>query len=160
MAEIPRPVFIYGTLCAKPLLAWVLTGNAAHVDKITTLLSPAKVENVARYSLHGCDYPAAIKEDGSSIHGYILQPKTLSQRRKLDDFAGEVYKVETVQAIQLGDDGEKVEGVVQADIYLWNGDKDMVSNEAWDFEWFIRERLEDWIDLFEGMEMVGGDEDD
>ncbi|KAG9258053.1 uncharacterized protein F5Z01DRAFT_644984 [Emericellopsis atlantica] len=77
-ATVPRPVFIYGTLCAKPLLAWALTGSAAHVDQITVLISPAKALNVARYSVHGCDYPAAIKKQGSYVTGYLLQPQTLS----------------------------------------------------------------------------------
>lgn len=158
MTAPPRPVFIYGTLCAKPLLAWVVTGNATQTDEITALICPAKVENIARYALHGRDYPAAIKEHASSIKGYLLQPQTLSQRRKLDDFEGEVYQVETVQVMRLGHDGETVESVVEADIYLWNGDKDMVSDQAWDLDWFLRESLEDWIDLFEGMEMVGDDD--
>ena len=157
MADAPRLVFIYGTLCAEPLLAWVLTGDATQVDETSTLISPARADNVARYSLHGRDYPAAVKESSSSINGYLLQPQTLSQRKKLDDFEGEIYQVETVQVTQYRPDGETVEGVVEADMYLWNGDKELLSDQRWDLEWFRRERLEDWIDLFAGMEMVGDD---
>ncbi|KAK1984109.1 hypothetical protein LZ30DRAFT_712455 [Colletotrichum cereale] len=157
MTTVPRPVFVYGTLCAKPLLAWVLTGNATQIEEISALICPAKVENVARYSLYGCDYPAAVKEHGSSINGYLLRPQTLAQRKKLDDFEGEVYQVNTIQAMLFSHDGETVESLIEADIYLWDGDKDLVSTQSWDLEWFFQERLEDWICLFEGMEMVGDD---
>ncbi|KAH6889481.1 hypothetical protein B0T10DRAFT_488048 [Thelonectria olida] len=157
MATAPRPVFIYGTLCAKPLLAWVLTGDATRIEEISALIRTAKVNGIARHALHGCDYPAAIKEHSSSIDGYLVQPQTVSQRKKLDDFEGEVYQVHTVQAMLFH--SETVESFIEADIYLWNGNADQVSNKSWDLEWFIKERLEDWIDLFEGMEMVGDDTD-
>lgn len=158
MATILRPVFIYGTLCAKPLLAWALTGDATKTEEISALLRPAKVENIARYALHGLYYPAAIREPGSYIDGYLLQPKTCSQRKKLDDFEGEVYQTETVQARLLSDGSGNAESLIEADIYLWNGDKDLVSDKSWDLDWFVRERLEDWIGLFEGMELLGDDD--
>ncbi|KAJ0163212.1 hypothetical protein CTA2_3338 [Colletotrichum tanaceti] len=159
MATTPRPVFIYGTLCAKPLLAWALTGDATRTEETSALLRPAKVEGIARYALHGFDYPAAVRERGSCTYGYLLQPKTRSQRKKLDDFEGEAYQTETVQARLLSDESETqtAEGLIEADVYLWNGVRDLVSDKSWDLEWFVRERLEDWIDLFEGMEMVGDD---
>ncbi|TQN66950.1 hypothetical protein CSHISOI_08492 [Colletotrichum shisoi] len=137
METIPKPIFIYGTRCAKPLLAWALTGDATKTEEMSALLRPAKVEDIARYALHGSDCPAA--------------------RKKLDDFEGEVYQTETVQARLLSDGSGTAESLVEADIYLWNGDKDLVSDKSWDLEWFVRERLEDWISLFEGMEMVGDD---
>ncbi|WQF84616.1 Putative gamma-glutamyl cyclotransferase, protein AIG2 [Colletotrichum destructivum] len=157
MATIPKPVFIYGTLCAKPLLAWALTGDATKTEEISALLRPAKVENIARYALHGLDFPAAIREPGSCTDGYLFQPKTCSQRKKLDDFEGEVYQNETVQARLSSDESGNTASLIEADIYLWNGDKDLVSDKSWDLDWFVRERLEDWIGLFEGMEMVGDD---
>jgi hypothetical protein len=53
------------------------------------------------------------------------------------------------------EDGRKVD----ADMYVWDGDMVKVSDESWDLEVFMKERLEDWLYLFEGMEMVG-DEDE
>ena len=41
---------------------------------------------------------------------------------------------------------------------LWNGDLDAISTEDWDLETFIRERLDDWLELFGHMELVGDDE--
>jgi hypothetical protein len=39
-------------------------------------------------------------------------------------------------------------------VYLWNGEMDGVSEDPWDLEVFIKERLQDWIDLFDGMELL------
>lgn len=159
MTTAPRLVFIYGTLCAQPLLAWVLTGDASQVEEISALIRSAKVENVARYSLHGCDYPGAIEERGSSINGYLLQPPTLSQRKKPGDFEGEVSQVNPIQVMMLSHRGKTVESSIEADIYLRNGDKFLVTNQSWDLKWFLQERLEDWIELSARMEMVGDGDD-
>ena len=71
------------------------------------------------------------------------------QCKKLDDFEGEAYKITHVEVVM--EDGTKVEG----DMYVWDGDMEKLSDEPWDLEWFVKERLEDWLDLFEGMELVG-----
>ena len=86
----------------------------------------------------------------------------------MDDFEGEAY-----QAVQV--DGEAAsartaiidsEGVgsemeiVRADMYVWNAAPDDVSEEGWDFEAFVRERLDDWLELFGGIELVGEDGDE
>lgn len=50
--------------------------------------------------------------------------------------------------------------MVEVDMYVWDGDMSEVSlQEPWELEVFIADRLGDWLDLFEGMELVGGDED-
>ena len=46
-----------------------------------------------------------------------------------------------------------------ADMYVWAGDMDEVSTLPWSLERFIQERLDDWLELFGGMELVGEDED-
>lgn len=61
MSTQPRLLFIYGTLCAKPLLAWVLTGDASNVGAVTHLARLARVSGFARFAVKGCDYPAVIK---------------------------------------------------------------------------------------------------
>lgn len=47
---------------------------------------------------------------------------------------------------------------VEADIFVWNGPPDVLSSEPWDLDTFVAERLEDWIDLFAGVELVGSDD--
>ncbi|KAM0350180.1 hypothetical protein ACHAPU_003345 [Fusarium lateritium] len=42
-----------------------------------------------------------------------------------------------------------------ADMYVWNGDAENLTSEEWKLEDFVKQRLEDWIDLFAGMEMCG-----
>ncbi|XXH00009.1 hypothetical protein Hte_006350 [Hypoxylon texense] len=153
----PRPLFIYGTLRALPLLAWALTGDKSNIPAVTRLIQPAKVYGHARFSLQGLDYPAVIKDKpDSSVDGYLLMPETTSQRKKLDDFEGEAYKAVPVNATIL-DSGKET---VEADLYLWVGDPNALTVNPWELEAFERERLEDWLDLFEGMELVGESEDD
>ncbi|KAF4976748.1 hypothetical protein FZEAL_6627 [Fusarium zealandicum] len=154
-AAVPRPLFIYGTLRALPLLAWALTGDPSNTSVVARLTRPAKVYGYARYSLKGFDYPAVIKhpDASSSVDGYLLDLETVSQRKKLDDFEGETYKV-TPALVEL-----QVGSTVEADIYLWDGDIEGLSEEPWELDTFVKERLEDWIDLFEGMELVGEDSD-
>lgn len=160
-ASRPQPLFIYGTLCAMPLLSWVLTGDVSTdgTERASRLVRKARVNGYSRVSVHHCDYPAAVEQDGSSIDGYLLTPETSSQRRKLDDFEGEAYKVTSVTATISGENGDGGEAVV-ADMYVWNGEREALTSEPWNLETFIESRLDDWLDLFEGMELVGEDEED
>ncbi|KAF5013347.1 hypothetical protein FDECE_650 [Fusarium decemcellulare] len=150
----PRPLFVYGTLQALPLLAWVLTGDASKTSTVEALVQPARIYGYARYALRNQDYPAAIKysNESSSVDGYLVSMESASQRKKVDDFEGECYKVEHV-LVTLKDGS-----TVDADVYLWNGNMEDLSNEPWELVTFVEERLDDWIDLFEAMEMVGEDD--
>lgn len=42
--------------------------------------------------------------------------------------------------------------ILKARHTLWNGPPDEVSEDPWDLATFVRDRLEDWIELFAGME--------
>ncbi|KAF4442625.1 hypothetical protein FACUT_1937 [Fusarium acutatum] len=149
----PRPLFIYGTLRACPLLAWALTGDAANTELISALARPGKVHGYARYTVRSRDYPAVIKKEGHEVDGDLLILETKSMRKKLDDFEGEIYTPTSVDVVL--EDGNTVE----ADMYVWAGDQDALTDEPWELDTFVKERSEDWLDLFEGMEMIGDDED-
>ncbi|KAH8158722.1 hypothetical protein CIB48_g9522 [Xylaria polymorpha] len=154
----PRPLFIYGTLSALPLLAWALTGDASNISAVSKLIQPATIYGYARFSLTNCDYPAVIKhEPQSSVDGYLLTLETASQRKKLDDFEGELYELGSVAVTVFNVDGnhQKQIEIVEADIYLWGGDANALTVSPWDLKSFEKERLGDWLDLFEGMELVG-----
>ncbi|ATY61064.1 Major facilitator superfamily general substrate transporter [Cordyceps militaris] len=155
----PRPLFVYGTLRAKPLLAWAVLGDSSRVDDLDDMIRPAQVSKYTRVAVKHSDYPAVIRsvEEGDCVDGYLLQLDTRSQRKKLDDFEGETYAVESTIVSLLGSDGHPTGETVQGDIYVWVGDKDMLTTEPWELDKFIKERLEDWLDLFDGMEMVGED---
>ncbi|KAF4948845.1 hypothetical protein FGADI_9335 [Fusarium gaditjirri] len=149
----PRPLFIYGTLRDRPLLAWSPTGDAANTEPISALASPATVRGYARYTVRSRDYPAVVEKDGHQIDGDLLILGTKSMWKKLDDFEGEMYTPTSVDVVL--EDGNTVE----ADVYVWAGDEDALTDEPWELHTFVKERLEDWLDLFEGMEIVGNDED-
>lgn len=158
MSERPRPLFVYGTLRALPLLAWALTGDSTKIDVVRAIVKPATVSGYTRSRLYHCDYPAIVPcisstQDESrfkDVDGYLLDLETVSQRRKLDDFEGESY-IPTAVTVNLVDSGR----MVDADMYVWDGDKEQLEPEDWSLEWFVEERLGDWIEIFAGMELVG-----
>ncbi|KAK0189302.1 hypothetical protein F5146DRAFT_1112930 [Armillaria mellea] len=140
----PRPLFLYGTLRAMPLLIWALTGDSRKTDVVAPLINPALLKGYARFSARE-RLPCSDK----------AQPNNKSQRRTLDHFKGEAYTVTPVQVTVVGEEGQMAE----ADIYLWNGERDAVSADPWGLNTFIKERRDDWLELFGGMELVGDDED-
>ncbi|KAI0867951.1 AIG2-like protein [Hypoxylon argillaceum] len=156
----PRPIFIYGTLRALPLLAWVLTGDASKVRDISRLVQPARIYGYARFSVKNCDYPAVIKhEPQSSVDGYLLTVETTCQRKKLDDFEGETYKLASVAVNVFDENSPKHTRIVEADIYLWAGDENALTASSWELKRFEEERLEDWLDIFAGIEFIGDAEE-
>jgi len=148
----PRPLFLYGTLKALPLLAWVLSGDPSKVDQVLPLTEPATLTGFSCFAVQNKDYPALIRHDPSSaVDGLLLRPQTQSQRCRVDDFEGETYAVTPVTVVV---ERSGIEERVDADVYVWNG-KDDVSSLPWDFEEFKRSRLDDWLDIFSGMELIG-----
>ncbi|KAI0349994.1 hypothetical protein OH77DRAFT_1150420 [Trametes cingulata] len=140
-SKAPRPLFSYGTPRALPLLAWAITGDCKQTTLVATLVQPARVR----------------------ICPVISPRQRLSgrcQRVKLDDLEVETYKPTpvVVEVLKSGpglDSEKEVVEVVDADIYLWDGEHDALSGEDWDLATVVRERLNEWLDLFGGMELVG-----
>lgn len=94
----PRQMFLYGTLCALPLLAWALTGDSANVEVVRPMCQPGRVHGYARRSLYNKDFPAVIAAINDSVDGYIITFQNTSQWKKLDDFEGELYRPVLVTA--------------------------------------------------------------
>lgn len=44
---------------------------------------------------------------------------------------------------------------VAADVYLWADEMGKLEKKEWSFSYFEKHRLDDWLELFDGMEMVG-----
>ncbi|KAK4205355.1 hypothetical protein QBC40DRAFT_51140 [Triangularia verruculosa] len=158
MTTEPRPLFVYVTLCAPEFLATIL-GEPS--DKIPRMLQAATVKGYERRSKYfGSGFalqPAAIESEDpeATIEGYLLTLETRSQRRKLDNFEaeGEAHKSVSVQ-VHISATGQ----TVTADMYLWNGPMGEISPEPWDLDAFIRDGLEDFLAVFEGMEFDGVEE--
>ena len=107
--------------------------------------------------MHHKDYPAIIKHaETSTVDGLLFRPATHSQRKKLDDFEGETYHPTPVFVQTAAADGKGTE-LIEADIYLWNGDPEALSDKEWKLEEFVQDRLDDWLELFGGMELIGDD---
>jgi gamma-glutamylcyclotransferase (GGCT)/AIG2-like uncharacterized protein YtfP len=144
-----RPVFLYGTLMATPLLAWLLTGNRENQDMIVPLRQKASLQHYHRGSVLGKDYPALVKgTENDLVEGLIFFPRNMDDRRKLNNFEGEQYTTEPVKVVL--ESGEQIE----ASTYIWSGEKDEVMATDWDFKEFESSRLADWLDLFDGMEFT------
>jgi gamma-glutamylcyclotransferase (GGCT)/AIG2-like uncharacterized protein YtfP len=156
------PIFTYGTLMSTKLLSWVLTGDSSNYaqieDQSAVKRLPATLCGYRRVPVFHSDYPALIPaEPTDMVHGFLVFPSTESQWRKLDDFEGEIYERTLVRchirdAGSTGDVGIEVE----ADVYLWVDDHEKLELDGeWSYDIFEKERLEDWLELFDGMEMVG-----
>jgi hypothetical protein len=50
--------------------------------------------------------------------------------------------------------------MIEADMYIWDGEKEKLTMEPWDLETFIKERLENWLKPFGGMKLIGGADDE
>lgn len=103
------------------------------------MLCPAVVHGFTCYAVKNGDYPAAVEspEDPySSIDGYLIELKTASQRRKQDKSEGELYAATTVMASVLDANNIPTGHTVEADMYVWNGDMEMLSVEPWDLDFF------------------------
>ncbi|KAK0673312.1 hypothetical protein QBC41DRAFT_266564 [Cercophora samala] len=164
MTDTPRPLFVYGILCAPELLAMIFrepNEATSNVAKIRPMLQPATVKGYERPSIfRGSGYalqPAAIAsaDPEASIDGYLLTLESTSQRRKLDNLEaeGETHKCVPVQVHTAADNQS-----VAADMYLWNGPMEMISPDPWDFAAFVKDGLEYYLDIFEGLDF--DDEDD
>ncbi|KAH8158089.1 hypothetical protein CIB48_g10159 [Xylaria polymorpha] len=154
----PRPLFIYGTLCALPLLAWVLTGDQKNTAVVAKFMQPARIDGYARFTIQNRDHAAVVKHPRSSVDGYLLV-LTKSQRTRLDSFEGDSYKAVSVRVLmESRSDPELPARPTEADMYMWAGDINTVTTNPWSVKIFEKERLNDWLDTFEGLELIGRNE--
>ncbi len=139
-----------------PLLAWAIAGDSQREDIVKPLVKPAHLNGYARFSLVDRDYPGVLKhEENSIVDGLLFFPQNESQRKKLDYFEGDEYVLTRVQVSVVNEGSE----MIDADVYLFNGDSNEILGQPWDLENFVCERLDDWIEIFAGMRLVGDDED-
>ncbi|KAI9152007.1 hypothetical protein HJFPF1_09226 [Paramyrothecium foliicola] len=120
----PKPLFIYGTLSALPMLAWALTGDSTKTTLVAPLVRRAGVKSymgsVIAFGDRAADYPAVIPDAQSDVEALLLSLETPSQRRKLDDFEGYSFEAVSVSVDVLDGQGQPCE-VIKAGMYLWKG---------------------------------------
>jgi gamma-glutamylcyclotransferase (GGCT)/AIG2-like uncharacterized protein YtfP len=140
------PIFLYGTLMAPSLLSLLLTGT-----RTTPLpLYKATLADHRRVTVPGNDFPALIKTGPPDlVQGLLFIPRSEDDTRKLDNFEGDLYSRENV-TVYVSVEG--VEVGIEACTYVWCDEGE--SNETWDFEEFVRDGLDEWLDSFEGLEFL------
>lgn len=142
-----RPIFLYSTLLSKQLLSLLLTGDQSNEQTLTGSLKPATLFGFSRRAVRGKDYGALLKScPTDSVQGLLFAPRDISDRRKLYNFEGEAYQLEDVVVLDV-EGGEKVDAVV----FVWAGLESELTETEWDVGEFMKNRLGDWLDLFEGI---------
>lgn len=148
----PQGIFVYGTLMAEEFLSWLLTGSSENHNTIISIRQPAILTHYRRVVVNHGDYPALIPgSESDKVEGFLIVPSSTSQWKKIDDFEGESYRRHCVH-VHLPQVGK----TVPAHVYLWQENMDkLLPYKDWSFRYFRENRLQDWLDLFDGMEMVG-----
>lgn len=88
------------------------------------------------------------------VNGKLLYIKHANWIHILDDFEGETHHRVSVVVQTTSDNGEKHD--VNAMCYVWKHSNDPgIMKERWNFDVFVKENLETYLDIFEGMEFLG-----
>lgn len=134
---------------ASPLLAWLITGTSSASRIVDERRVRGYLPGYSCRAVLGADFPAVIKcDEDSAVEGFIFHPRNGDDARRIDVFEGDLYRKENVTVLTSS-------GItVDAYVYVWNGDADSLADTDWSFEEFERTRLEDWLDLMEGMEII------
>jgi hypothetical protein len=144
-----RPLFLYGTLLAPRLLSWLLTGDQNNELTLASHLQPATLFGFVRRAVRDKDYGALVKSCLTDlVQGLLFAPRDIDDRRKLYNFEGEQYRMENV--VVINETGEKLDAIA----FLWAGPECELTKTEWDIDEFMKDRLEDWLDLFDGMEFT------
>ena len=128
-------LFCYGTL-QSPLVMKSVTGHVFPGKKAT-------LENWVRYRVRQTEYPGIVPQQNASVPGIVFSEIDEETLRKLDLFEGEKYERVPVEIFL--EDGSKG----TAEVYSIRRDcRDVLSNEAWDFDRFLEDGLRKFISWF------------
>jgi hypothetical protein len=132
---------------SRQLRSLIPTGEHDDLDPLPTP-RPAVLWGYGRRIVHGKDYPALLPgEDGDYVHRLLFVLRNMDDHRGLNNFEGEQYLATTVE-VHCSDE------IMVTTTHVWGGNRDEVSDAPWELEEFERHRLEDRLDLFDGMEFI------
>ncbi|KAF2427551.1 hypothetical protein EJ08DRAFT_575677, partial [Tothia fuscella] len=148
--------FFYGTLMAPRVLHRVCHGPSVPLSTTsnnTLKARPALLKSYRRHRVKGADYPAIIPADGSTVRGTLVTGLTDGDIWRLDIFEGDEYRRAKVKVRVINDEGnvnvEPEEGQlgeeVEAETYCWIAGKQHLEESEWDFEEFVREKMNRWV---------------
>ncbi|PQE20660.1 disease resistance Aig2 protein [Rutstroemia sp. NJR-2017a BBW] len=159
MAESNLPTtynaFFYGTLMAPEVLYRVLY-NISKTPTNPSLLktiTPAVLPDYCRHKVRYADYPGIVAESGHTVRGTYVTGLTPDNVRNLDLFEGSEYvrKEVTVRLLATKNQDEGIMGEAAetgeerpAQTYVFL-DRTGLESEEWDFEYFKREKLRNWV---------------
>ncbi len=130
-----RLLFCYGTL-QSPLVMKAVTGETYSGEEAT-------LNDWGRYRFEKTEYPGIVVEPGSSVQGKLYWGLDDNIFEKLDEFEGDKY--ERVKVTVTMGDGSAREAFVYA---VKNNCTKLLSDERWDFDRFLQNGLERFINWF------------
>ncbi|WP_051309920.1 gamma-glutamylcyclotransferase family protein [Desulfogranum japonicum] len=130
-----QSLFCYGTL-QSPMVMKAVVGAAFSGKE-------AVLHGFARYRIKKTEYPAITAEEGSSVNGKMYWDLDEDAIAKLDAFEGDKYERVPVKVTVAG--GE----VIDAYAYAIKPEyRKLLSGDPWDFDRFLQNGLERWINWF------------
>ena len=150
------PLFVYGSLMLPSLLARIINSPLSP-SELALQMTPAVLHGYSRHAVRYADYPAVVVDHASAststptatttlrapsqVTGFLVFGLTPSQRKSIDRFESGLYNLTRakVEIELLGDRGSsKTE--VEAEVYVWGGDRDDLleaEEKSWSFEAFL-----------------------
>ncbi|KAJ6783104.1 hypothetical protein PWT90_05926 [Aphanocladium album] len=134
--------FFYGTLMAPEVFFSVCYGTKSPPAAIQALhtFTPAVLDDHCRHRVRAADFPGVVPEAGRSVRGIYATGLTTANMKRLDDYEGVEYKLETVR-VRLDGEGEAAVKETRTYIFLHPTE---LENKEWDFEAFKRDKLKMW----------------
>jgi gamma-glutamylcyclotransferase (GGCT)/AIG2-like uncharacterized protein YtfP len=130
-----RALFCYGTL-QSPLVMKAVTGQSFSGKE-------AVLNNWARFRVRASEYPGIIPRQDALVTGKLYWGLDEKVMDKLDAFEGDKYERVVVQVAMA--DGSFEEAYAYA---IKEDCRDMLSNDPWDFDRFLQNGLEKFINWF------------
>lgn len=118
-------LFVYGTLMNPKVFRTVTKSEALAPP------TPLTLSGFKRVTVKSQVYPALVPCKDASVHGLLLNVSR-KQLETLDVFETDDYK-------RVDMDG--------VDVYLWNKSILGLDNREWDYENFVKNDLEGWLEL-------------
>ncbi|OAR00992.1 hypothetical protein LLEC1_05350 [Akanthomyces lecanii] len=132
--------FFYGTLMAPEVFFSVCYGTKSPPAAIQALhtFAPAVLGDYCRHRVQYADYPGIVPQAGASVRGVYVTGLTTANMKKLDDYEGSEYRLDTVKVRLDGDEQD-----TETKTYVFLFPKELEDGE-WDFEEFKRDRMKLW----------------
>lgn len=128
-------LFCYGTL-QSPLVMKAVTSQSFSGQEAT-------LQNWARFRVRSSEYPGIVPQQDSVVSGKLYWGLEEKAMEKLDAFEGDKYERVLVQVVLADGSIEK------AYTYAIREDcRNMLSQDPWDFDRFLQNGLEKFINWF------------